>query len=103
MRQRHLNLIFGIGFIIMLCVSLWPDESNTQNQQIDYEIYKRLNQEINDKFAVRDSQDLAQDTIIQSMKLTIVTDEKTIRNATNNDVDSIFNAMVARQRKSSLQ
>ena len=104
MNQRLINIIFGVGIIFaIVLLLLQSNETPPQIPTIDYEKYEQRFNEINMRFERQDSLDLAQDTVIQSMKLTIVTDEKTIRNATNSDIDSIFNAMVARQRKSILQ
>ena len=102
MKQRHLNIIFGIGIIICGWLSLRHEKTPTQTQPINYELLQYRFDEINTRIEALDSQSIVQDTIINSIKFQIVTDEKTIRNASNSDIDSIFNAMVSRQRKSSL-
>lgn len=77
-------------------------EGTPQTQPINYEIYKFKFDEINSRIERLDSQIVIQDTLIHSIKFQIVTDEKVIRNASNSQIDSIFNAMVTRQRKSSV-
>jgi hypothetical protein len=102
MKQRHLNIIFGIGIIACLVLSLRHEKTPTQTQPINYELLQYKFEEINTRIEALDSQSIVQDTVINSIKFHIITDEKVIRNASNSDVDSIFNAMVSRQRKSSL-
>jgi uncharacterized coiled-coil protein SlyX len=102
MKQLHLNIIFGIGIFLCGWLSLRHEKTPTQTQPINYELLQHRFDEINTRIEALDSQSIVQDTIINSINFQIVTDEKTIRNASNSDVDSIFNAMVSRQRKGSL-
>lgn len=100
--QRVINIFYGIGIVLVgLAVFLRPDEKQTETPgPINYELYEYRFKELENRIDTLSAQDIAQDTILSSIKFKIITDEKTIRNATNADVDSIFNAMVARQRKS---
>jgi len=100
--QTVINIFFLVLILIVGGLSL-RHENTAPPQQINYDLYKYKFEEINTRFDALDSQDVAQDTIINSIKFQIVTDEKVIRNASNSDVDSIFNAMVARQRKGSVR
>lgn len=100
--QTVINICFLVLILIVGGLSL-RHEPTTQTEPINLELYKYKFEEINTRFDVLESEDLRQDTVINSIKYQIVTDEKVIRNASNSDVDSIFNTMVARQRKSSVR
>lgn len=101
--QTVINIFFLVLILIVGGLSLRHEKTPTQPEPINYQLYKHKFDAINSRFEVLESEDLRQDTIINSIKFQIVTDEKVIRNASNSDVDSIFNAMVARQRKSGLR
>lgn len=100
--QTAINIFFLVLILIVGGLSL-HHENYTPSEPINYELYQHKFDEINTRFDVLESEDLRQDTIINSIKFQIVTDEKVIRNASNSDVDSIFNAMVTRQRKGRIQ
>lgn len=100
--QTAINIFFLVLILIVGGLSL-RHENTAAPEPINYDLYKHKFEEINTRFDVLESEDLRQDTIINCIKFQIVTDEKVIRNASNSDVDSIFNAMVARQRKSGLR
>jgi len=90
MRQRHLNLIFGIGFIIMLCVSLWPDETPTQIPTIDYSKYEAKFNSLQDSINQLRLQVNTFEQKTDTIKLQILRDETTIKNLDNNGIDSAF-------------
>lgn len=104
MKQIHFNILLGVGVLICLWLSLRSNEKETQQiQPVNYELFEHRFNQLQSQFDTLASQSMRQDTVIQAMKFQIVTDEKIIRNADNHDIDSIFNAMVSRQRKSSIQ
>lgn len=100
--QTVINIFFLVLILIVGGLSL-RHENTAPPEPINLELYKYKFEEINTRFDVLESEDLRQDTIINCIKFQIVTDEKVIRNASNSDVDSIFSAMVARQRKGSVR
>lgn len=104
MKQIHFNILLALGVLVCLWLSLPSNEKeDPQTQPINYELFEHRFNELQKQFDTLASQSMKQDTVIQAMKFQIVTDEKVIRSADNSDIDSIFNAMVSRQRKSIVQ
>jgi uncharacterized coiled-coil protein SlyX len=102
MQQKHINA-FIIGAIIGLGYLSLRHEDTTQAEPINYELFEYKFKELQERIDTLTAQSLEQDTVINSIKFQIVTDEKTIRNASNSNIDSIFNAMVSRQHKGIVQ
>lgn len=104
MNQKIINIILIVSIAILLfIVVLQNEKSYSQNQQIDYKKYKQAFNELQDSVNTLRTQVVKQDVVIDKIKIKIISDEQTIRNASNYQIDSIFNTMVSRQHKSVLQ
>lgn len=101
--QTWINIILFAFVGILIGVNLRGEKETPQLDPINTELYeykfKEMQSQIDTLYRAFDEHD----TVINSIKFNLVTNEKTIRNASNPDVDSIFNAMVARQRKGSVR
>lgn len=102
--QKRINIIlFVVMFTVILIVFLRPNEKeSTPVQPINYELFEHRFNEIQKRIDTLSSQIVTADSSINQIKFQIISDEKIIRNASNSDIDSIFNTMVSRQRKSSI-
>jgi hypothetical protein len=100
--QKVFNIVVIALFLGMAGILISRPEP-IQPQPINYELFEYRFKELKSQIDSLQLELTKSDSAINQIKFKIITDENKIRNASNADIDSIFNAMVARQRKGRLQ
>jgi septal ring factor EnvC (AmiA/AmiB activator) len=91
MNQKLINIIFGIALVVCICLLLLPnEEKTTQVQPIDYKMYERKFETLQNRIDSLRVQIISFETKTDSIKLQILRDETTIKNLDNNGIDSAF-------------
>lgn len=90
MRQRHLNIIFGVGLIVVIVLLLLHNEKTQQTTEINYDLYRFKSQQLQERIDSLSNEIKAFEQKTDTIKLQILRDETTIKNLDNNGIDSAF-------------
>jgi hypothetical protein len=97
MKQRYLNLIFILGLVVCLALSLRHEKTPTQTQPINYPLYKQKFDQLQSRYNELALQVENNITQIDSVKLKIVSDEIKINNLSQSGIDSAFAVLLSKR------